>query len=70
MNAYHYAPLYRPAHFAGLPCGWEYVEAPAHPSARIARTDLPVSARPYGVIRYRRPLSEAEMQAHDLEQVP
>lgn len=70
MNRYLYTPLYRPAHFAGLPQGWDYVEAPAHQSARIARPDLPQSERPFGVIAYRRPLSADEVAQHELEVLP
>lgn len=62
-----YAPLYRPAGFAGLPRGWEYVEAPRSLAAN--RPDLPVSKRPHGVISYPRPLTAAEIERYEVEAV-
>lgn len=68
MNAYHYAPLYRPAPFSGIPAGWTWAEVP--PSGiGSGITDLPVSARPFGVIRYRRELSAEECARWELERV-
>lgn len=65
MTAYHYAPLYRPAPFSGIPSDWEFVER----TRDINRPDLPVSERPHGVIRYRRELTADEVRAFELQPV-
>lgn len=64
-NAYHYAPLYRPAPFSGIPSGWEFVEV----RGVLNRPDLPISKRPHGVICYRRPLTADECQRFELQPV-
>jgi hypothetical protein len=60
-----YKPLFRPAAFAGLPKGWDYVEAP--PDIAHKRPDIPMSRWIHGVIAYDRQLSREECHQHDLE---
>ena len=62
-----YRPLYRPAAFAGLPKGWDYVEAP--PDLAHRRRDLPMSRWIHGVIAYDRQLTADELKQHELEYV-
>ena len=64
---YLYRPLYRPAHFAGLPKGWDYVEAPACEPDIAVRRGLPLSRQTYGIIAYTRPLTKQEQADHQLE---
>lgn len=69
IEYYYYAPLMRPAEFAGLPSGWEYTHMPlglAH-----LRSGLPCTPPQfrYGIIRYTRPLSEDSVEHCDLRQV-
>ena len=60
-----YAPIYRPAPFAGLPKGWDFVEVPRDLATK--RPDLPMSQRMFGVIAYDRQLTEEEVKRHELE---
>lgn len=68
MNAYHYATKYRPPGFATVPDGWELIESGFRGDFPL-RTDLPRGRYPYGVIRYRRPLSPAEIEQWELIEV-
>lgn len=70
MNCYDYAPKYRPPAFHSLPDGWELVERGTRPGAEFpARKDLPQGSRPFGVVRYRRPLTENEVEIFELDPV-
>ena len=60
-----YRPLYRPAPFAGLPKGWDFVEVPIELAG--SRRDLPVSRYRHGVIGYDRKLTVEEVADHQLE---
>jgi hypothetical protein len=60
---YLYKPLLRPAAFAGLPAGWDYVEIPLD---LVGRRDLPLSSHKHGVIAYTRKLTEDEVRNNDL----
>ena len=65
----HYATIYRPAGFGGLPSGvgWHYVEAPfdlAH-----VRTDIPPSKKRYGVVETSRELTDYEIATFQLERI-
>ncbi len=67
---YRYSNKYRPPGYATLPKGWELVERPSHPSAGYERRiDLPRSSRPFGVVEFDRPLSPAEVEAYELDEV-
>ena len=68
MNTYDYAPKCRPAGFGTVPAGWDMVERSKSGSPRLRR-DLPMGDRPFGVIRYRRPLSRQEIESYELEPV-
>jgi hypothetical protein len=67
MPKHLYAPIYRPAAFAGLPEGWEYVESP--PALAHKLRHLPMSTYVHGVIAYGRALSVAEARRLGLEYV-
>ena len=64
---YLYRPLYRPAAFANLPKGWDYVEAPPDLAYRGLRRDLPMSSWIFGIIGYDRMLTPEEIRDHELE---
>ncbi len=66
---YRYRPLYRPAHFAGLPVGWKYVEAPACEPLIGSRLGIPVSNHTFGIIAYNRELTGEEKERFQLEAV-
>jgi len=65
MPRHIYKPLLRPAAFAGLPKGWDYIAAP--PDLAHKRPDIPVSSHIHGVIGYHRQLRQDEVKSHDLE---
>lgn len=67
MNAYFYAPRYRPPSWM-LPPGWCLVERGQHHNPSL-RTDLPFGDHRYGVIMYRRQLTEIECEQHELDKV-
>lgn len=66
MNAYHYTPKYRPPMFHNLPSGAELVERGTAGHFPL-RKDLPEGATKHGVVRYRRPLTEHEIELFELE---
>lgn len=68
MNAYYYTCDYRPAHAMNIPDGWELVERGTRGEYPLRR-DLPDGTTKFGVIRYRRPLSEREKYDFDLRAV-
>jgi len=68
MNAYDYAPLRRPPSYATLPSGWELIETGRNMCCP-GRKDLPFGNKPFGVVRYRRPLSTFELEQYELEPV-
>lgn len=67
VGRYHYKPLLRPASFASVPAGWDYVEAPLEYAPN--RRDIPRSKHKYGIIAYNRPLTEEEMEHYSLERM-
>lgn len=67
MNEYPYTPPYRPLSWV-LPAGWVLVERGSHHNA-TARADLPYGEHKYGVVMYRRPLSDEERESHELDPV-
>jgi len=65
-----YTNKYRPPGYATLPAGWNLVERPANPAFGFERrADLPVSKYPFGLVSFDRPLTPAEVEAYELEQV-
>jgi hypothetical protein len=67
-----YTLLYRPPSFATLPpqIGWTLVERPARtPHGFERRTDLPVSAHPFGVFTFDRELTPDEIERFELVEV-
>lgn len=67
MNAYHYTPKYRPPSEVTVPRGWEIVERGKYTDGFNKRSDLPIGQHPFGVIRYRRPLTDEEREQYELE---
>jgi len=61
-----YRPERRPMSFSTLPpdVTWDYIEAPA--SFTIARTDLPRSRYPYGIVWLSRRLTLAESDRYEM----
>lgn len=66
-----YRPLLRPASSSTLPPGvsWDYVEAPREVSIAGRRPDLRTSRHRYGLIRTGRPLTAAELEHFDIEEL-
>jgi hypothetical protein len=64
---YLYRPLYRPASFATVPKGWDYVEAPAQFAPN--RTDIPRSMHKFGIIAYDHQLTDDEVSRYELDYV-
>lgn len=68
MNAYRYAPKYRPPSECTVPKGWDLVERGKYCDFPLRR-DLPLGDKPFGIIQYRRPLSKEELESYELEPV-
>lgn len=66
---FRYAPLYRPPSTFTLPEGFVLVERPALGCGFERRADLPVSREPFGVVEYRRPLSDDEVRRFQVKEV-
>lgn len=67
-----YTLLYRPPSFATLPSriGWTLVERPSVPCGGYERrTDLPVSAHPFGVLTFDREVTAEEIERFELKEV-
>ena len=61
----------RPVGFATIPkVGWAWVEQPALEAYRPRNSDLPVSGHRYGVYRTERPLTDEELYAFEISEVP
>lgn len=66
MNAYRYTCRYRPILSMRLPEGCDLVEKGTAGEYPLRR-DLPEGQTRYGVVMYRRPLSEDEKRSFELE---
>lgn len=67
---FHYTLLYRPPSMATLPReSWSLIEIPKNASHHWHRPELKVSAYPFGVVEFGRPLSEDEAKQYELKRV-
>ncbi len=66
MIVYAYEPLRRPPAFGSLPCGWRLIERGCTVDCAPARYELPTGIRPFGLVGYEIPLSEAIVEAFEL----
>jgi hypothetical protein len=60
---------YRPAFYAAIPPEWTLIEKGTSGEVGINRPDLPTGKTRFGVVMYRRQLSQEEVSQFELEQI-